>query len=97
MRIMISINVDHSTVDHNRDFEHLLATFECARRHKHRWSAFSRSTLLWLAGPPNSRTAGIRRIVVAASCHAGRWLAVWRVAGTTIWINVNMETVVAWR
>ena len=41
--------------------------------------------------------AGIRRIGVAASCHAGRWLAVWRVAGTTIWINVNMETVVARR
>ena len=41
--------------------------------------------------------AGVRWIVVAASCHGGRWLAVWRVAWTTIRINVNMETVVARR
>ena len=39
--------------------------------------------------------AGIRWIVVAASRHAGRWLAVWPVTGTAIRINVNMETVVA--
>ena len=41
--------------------------------------------------------AGICWIVVAASCHAGRWLAIWPVSGTAIRINVNMETVVAWR
>ena len=41
--------------------------------------------------------AGVRWIVMAASRHAGRWLAVWPVTGTAIWINVNMETVVARR
>ena len=41
--------------------------------------------------------AGVRRIVMAASRHAGRWLAVWRVTWNTIRINVHMETAVARR
>ena len=41
--------------------------------------------------------AGICWIVVGASCHGGRRLAVWGITGTAIRINVNMETVVAWR
>ena len=41
--------------------------------------------------------AGVRWIGVAASRHAGRWLAVWIVTGTAIRIYVNMETVVARR
>ena len=41
--------------------------------------------------------AGVCRVVMAARRHAGRWLSVRPVAGTTIRIDVDMETVVARR
>jgi hypothetical protein len=39
--------------------------------------------------------AGVSWIVVAARRYAGRWLAVRPIAGATIRIYVDMETVVA--
>src|SRR5262249_50303446 len=41
--------------------------------------------------------AGVGRVVVASRCHSRRRLTVWSVGGTTIWIDVDMKTVVARR
>jgi hypothetical protein len=41
--------------------------------------------------------AGVSRVVVASCRHPSRWLAIWSVGGTTIRINVDVETVVARR
>ena len=41
--------------------------------------------------------AGVRRVVTATRCHAGRWLAVRPVAGGTTRIDVDVEAVVARR
>jgi hypothetical protein len=41
--------------------------------------------------------AGVRWIIMAASCDAGGWLAVWIVTRIAIRINVHMETMVARR
>ena len=83
----MALDVGHSQMRRHDVLRGLAAFIDCQNRQIALVAFAERTTVL----------AGVGRIVVVARCHAGRWPAVRPVAGATIRIDVDMETVVGRR
>jgi len=82
-----ALNICHGEVRHRHSLRSLAAGI--GGQH---WHVALVALAVW-----SKMFAGVGRIVMATRCDAGCWLAVRSIAGTTIRIHVDMESVVARR